>query len=49
MEFLISKWIRECIAEYEKAKENQNVFQMRQMQRLNRALLDLRDKLLKPQ
>jgi len=46
MEALIAKWIRETRQEYEKAKKNQNAFQMIQMQVLEEALKDMRDKLI---
>lgn len=46
MEIMISKWIRETRAEYEAAKLNQNFFKMKEMDRLERALRNMRDKLL---
>lgn len=46
MEEMIARWIRETILERENAKANQNVFKMLQMQRLERALLDMRDRLV---
>lgn len=46
MEEMISKWIRETRMEFEKAKLNQNFFKMREMDRLERALRNMRDKLL---
>lgn len=47
MEEMISRWIRETIREYEMAKANQNTFKMMEMWRLERALITMRDKLLK--
>lgn len=46
MEEMIARWIRETILEYEKAKQNQNFYQMNQMVRLERALREMRRKLL---
>lgn len=47
MEEMIAKWIRETIAEFERAKKNQNFFQMHQMKLLKEALEKMRDNLLK--
>lgn len=47
MEELISKWIKETLLEHEKAKKNQNLYKMNEMQRLESGLRALRDKLLK--
>jgi hypothetical protein len=47
MENLIKKWIQETITEYQKAKTNQNLFKMKQMNALRLALLEIRDKMLK--
>jgi hypothetical protein len=49
METLIAKWVRETISEYNLAKSNQNLFKMSEMDILKRALLSMRDKLLKNQ
>lgn len=46
MEELISKWIRETISEFEKAKSNQNYYKMKELRRLYHALLVLKDNLL---
>ncbi len=46
---MISRWIRETILEYTKAKNNQNTFKMIQMSLLEDALKDMRDKVLKLQ
>lgn len=45
MEALIARWIKETRQEYEKAKKNQNAFQMIQMQILEEAQREMRDKL----
>jgi hypothetical protein len=47
MEILISKWIRETLEEHELAKKNQNLYRMKEMDRLKAALHNMRDKLLK--
>lgn len=47
MEEMISRWIRETQKERELAKQNQNLFKMSQMYRLERALDEMRRKLLK--
>jgi hypothetical protein len=49
METLIAKWVRETISEYNLAKSNQNLFKMSEMDILKKALLSMRDKLLKNQ
>lgn len=46
MEEMISKWIRETITEYEKAKASHNLFKMVEMRALKDALQNMRDKLL---
>lgn len=46
MEELIAKWIRETLKEYEKAKNNQNLFKMQEMDRLKKALGNMRDSLV---
>jgi len=47
METLIAKWVRETINEYNLAKANHNLFKMCEMDLLKKALLTMRDKLLK--
>ena len=47
MEEMISLWIRETQKEHDLAKQHQNLFKMNQMYRLERALSDMRVKLLK--
>jgi hypothetical protein len=47
MEELISKWVRETIAEYESAKKNLNPFRMNEMLDLRQGLIKLRDNLLR--
>lgn len=47
MEQLIGKWIKETASEYQRAKDNQNLYQMHEMKRLKDGLITLRDKLLK--
>jgi hypothetical protein len=47
MEEMIARWIRETIREREKAKENQNLYKMVEMDQLKFSLLEMRDKLLK--
>lgn len=47
MEVMIAKWINETRNEYEHAKRNRNLFKMNQMDRLVRALRQMRDNLLK--
>lgn len=47
MEQLIAKWIKETTTEYQRAKDNQNLYQMYEMKRLKDGLISLRDKLLK--
>ena len=49
MEEMISRWIRETIQEYEKAKRNHNLYRMNEMRILKDALYELRSKLLKSQ
>jgi hypothetical protein len=49
MEEMIARWLRETIQRRELAKQNQNLYQVIQMQRLARALEQMRDNLLKPQ
>lgn len=46
MEEMIARWIRETIAEYEKAKISHNLFKMVEMKVLKEALQNMRDKLL---
>jgi len=48
MEEMIARWLREIRSEYNKAKSNQNYFKMQQMNRLELALMELRDKLSNP-
>ena len=45
MEEMIARWMRETRTEYNKAKTHQNYFKMMQMNRLELALLDMRDRL----
>lgn len=47
METLISKWVRETIAEYNSAKAKQNLYKMMEMEALLKALRQMRDNLLK--
>ncbi len=47
MEEMIARWLRETIREYDVARAIQNTFKMLQMWRLERALVVMRDKLLK--
>jgi hypothetical protein len=47
MEEMIARWIRETLAEYEKAKQNQNLYKMNEMHELKTALMNMREKLLK--
>ena len=42
---MIARWIRETFIEYDKAKANQNVFKMIEMQSLADALKKMRDDL----
>ena len=46
MEIMISRWIKETITEYDRAKVNLNIFRMEEMKRLVQALRQMRDKLL---
>jgi hypothetical protein len=46
METLISKWVRETLAELDQAKKNQNLYKMKEMMILKDGLYDLRAKLL---
>ena len=45
MEEMISRWIKETRQEYAKAKANQNFYKMLQMNRLELALFETREKL----
>jgi hypothetical protein len=45
MEEMIARWIRETISEIERAKKNQNLFKMKQMEMLLKGLRRLRDEL----
>ncbi len=47
MEEMIARWIRETGLEYEKALKNQNLFRMKEMDRLTKALRSMRDNLMK--
>lgn len=49
MEEMISRWIRETRLEHEKAKKTQNLYKMNEMFRLERALTNMRHKLLNSQ
>ena len=46
MEEMIARWIRETQKEYERAKNNQNLFKMKEMDALDRALRRMRDDLI---
>lgn len=46
MEEMIARWIRETISEREKAKAIVNLYKMIQMDRLEKALRDMRQRLL---
>ena len=43
MEEMIARWTRETISEIEKAKRNQNLYKMKQMEMLLKGLRKLRD------
>lgn len=45
MEEMISRWIRETLTEYAKAKTNRNLYQMKEMDRLEKALRKMRETL----
>lgn len=45
MEEMIARWIAETKLELEKAKNNQNLFKMKEMHRLENALKKMRDEL----
>lgn len=47
MEEMIARWIRETVLEYEKSLKNQNLFRMKEMDRLAKALRSMRDHLMK--
>lgn len=47
MEEMIARWVRETKTELEKAKENQNLFRINEMRRLQKALIKMRDELFK--
>jgi hypothetical protein len=47
MEEMIARWIRETRVEYEKALKNQNLYRMKEMDQLTKALRNMRDNLMK--
>ncbi len=47
MEEMIARWIRETRLEYEKALKNQNLYRMKEMDQLTKALRNMRDNLMK--
>ena len=46
MEEMIARWIRETRVEYERALKNQNLYRMNEMERLIKALRQIRDHLI---
>jgi|GEM_PF-2773920 len=47
MEEMIARWIKETRLEYEKALKNQNLYRMKEMDQLTKALRNMRDNLMK--
>ncbi len=44
---MIARWIRETRLEYDKALKNQNLYRMKEMDQLTKALRNMRDNLMK--
>ena len=46
MDEMIMRWIKETLREYERAKDNQNLFRLHEMNRLLKELRTMRDRLI---